>query len=72
MDYLTNLIIAISNGIAANDGKSNDTNTYTDVDKALEALAAAKIINSPDYWKTNYSKVTNVNYLILKAAQWLA
>lgn len=71
MDYLTNLVVAITNAIDSRGLKTIGKNEYSDVTKAIDALTKIGVISSPDYWKTNYTKVKNVNHLILGAARWL-
>ena len=71
MDYLTNLMIAITNAVDSASLKSAGANKYTDVSVAIDALNKIGVIASPDYWKNNYSKVKNVDQLIFRAAEWL-
>lgn len=71
MDYLTNLMIAITNAVDSASLKSAGANKYTDVSVAIDSLNKIGVIASPDYWKNNYSKVKNVDQLIFRAAEWL-
>lgn len=73
ISYLTNLIISITNAID-NRGikKCSDNSPEYTVETALDYLTSIKVINSPDYWVSNYSKVEFLDSLIINAAKWLS
>lgn len=45
------------------------SNTITTVTAAIEHLAQAGAINTPGYWENNYSKLSNLEALLLTAAR---
>lgn len=69
LDYLTDLIIKMANTPL----RPSDKQNYTDVSKALAAMADESVINTPDYWVNNYTKVEYLKDLIIKFANklWL-
>lgn len=48
---------------------SSVNNGITAIDKAIDFLNEAGAINSPDYWKENYSKVSSLSTLLINAAK---
>lgn len=75
IDYITNLIINITNALYKNGVKSdpgNTTYTVNNVNSAIDQLVKVGVIGSPTYWKNNVSKLSNLKYLICKAANWLS
>lgn len=71
--YLPNLIILIANALDIRQIRSDPNNELTtDVEGSLDYLTEIKVINSPDYWASNYSKVQYLSTFICKAAAWLS
>lgn len=72
VDYLCNLIISIVNTIDSKKITTKKDITISDASKAIDVLVNAKVINSPDYWKSNYKSVKYLDTLICRAAEWLS
>ena len=72
INYLTNLVIAITNAIDSRGAKKPATLKEYTVENAIQYLNAIEVINSPDYWKNNYKSIKYLDDLIVKAAQWLS
>lgn len=67
LKYLDQLLIKMS----AMSYKSAVSAAISTVENAVEKLEMAGVINSPDYWITNYSKLQYVDELLIKAANRL-
>ena len=63
LKYLNDLIDKIANNV-----QSNKINSFSDVKKAINHLVETGVINSPDYWVTNYSKIKYLDDLLINAA----
>lgn len=74
VDYITNIFIAVYNRCMEEDIKSipSDATKFTDPNKALDFMVKIGIINSPDYWRANMSKVKYLDSLLCKVATWLS
>lgn len=64
--WLTTLIHALNENTG-----SNVTGNYTDVNSAIDALYAAGVINSPDYWKNACKQLAWLDTFIISATNHL-
>ena len=72
IDYLTNMIIAIARAICCKKIKEDPKKSvYTEHTSALKYLNKIGVINTPEYWNVNINKISNMNHLFVKAANWL-
>ncbi len=67
LPYLPNLVIKMANTDLRPDAK----NGYTNAPQAAKAMADAGVIDSPDYWTANYSRVQYLEELLVKFANKL-
>lgn len=67
LPYLEKLIISMANTHL----RTTEKNGFITVEQALSAMTKLGIINSPDYWLTNYSKVQYLDTLIIRFANRL-
>ena len=63
LDYLDDLLVKLSKAVVPN--VVNSINTVRD---AVEHFVDCEVINSPDYWVSNYSKVKYLDKLLISAA----
>lgn len=61
--YLPDLFINADAAI-----KVTGSGNYTDVNSAIDALGDRGIINSPEYWRSNYKSLANLDQLLIKLA----
>lgn len=67
-DYRDKLAEATAKGICTYLGVEWEETEVSELDKAVDKLAAAKLINSPDYWKGGVYSAENVQALLIKWA----
>lgn len=63
LPYLSKLLDSLAK--YATSEKSND---FKSVEEAVSHLAECKVINTPEYWLTNYSKIAWLDLLLIKSA----
>ena len=66
IEYLPELIDRLANSVS-----SVDSNIYSTAESAIDALYKSGVINSPDYWKSNYKKLEYLDLLLIRAANHL-
>ena len=59
MQWLDTLIIQATKKIT-----KVGTRTSTP-EEGIDAMVKAGVINSPDYWKNNYKKISSLNHLLM-------
>ena len=67
-DYRDKLAEATAKGICTYLGVEWEETEVSELDKAVDKLAAAGLINSPDYWKGGVYSAENVQALLIKWA----
>ena len=67
-DYRDKLAEATAKGICTYLGVDWEETEVSELDKAVDKLAAAGLINSPDYWKGGVYSAENVQALLIKWA----
>ena len=67
-DYRDKLAEATAKGICTYLGVEWEETEVSELDKAVDKLAAAGLINSPDYWKGGVYSAENVKALLIKWA----
>ncbi len=67
-DYRDKLAEATAKGICTYLGVEWEETEVSELDKAVDKLAAAGLINSPDYWKAGDYSAENVRALLIKWA----
>lgn len=73
IDYLTNLIVKIDDEFENRNIKKDPCKKVNyNVTTAISKLVSEGIITTPDYWRSNYSKVKFLDSLLIKAATWLS
>lgn len=70
-DYRDKLAEATAKGICTYLGVEWEETEVSELDKAVDKLAAAGLINSPDYWKGGVYSAENVQALLIKWADYI-